>query len=170
MGSKPEGDLARIHRVDLAPTDFSQVPNITAINFSTPRLVNDGTTRITVTAAVSDAQGPGSIDRVRLQYLVDGLEKPAWLVGDPVYYTAIMYDDGINGGDQEAGDGIYTTNDLRTNPNSNFYTRYTLPHNIGIRIVARDLDRNYALADTVLLVANTPGDYSPAIPMLLLFE
>jgi hypothetical protein len=83
MGSKPEGDLARIHRVDLGPTDFSQVPNITAINFSAPRLVNDGTTRITVTAAVSDAQGPAAIDRGHLQYLVDGLEKPAWLVGDP---------------------------------------------------------------------------------------
>ena len=62
MGSKPEGDLARIHRVDLAPVDFSQVPNVTAINFSVPRLVNDGTTKISVTAAVSDFQGRETID------------------------------------------------------------------------------------------------------------
>ncbi len=168
MGSKPEGDIARLHRVDMAPTDFSQAPNITAIIFSAPQLVNDGTTRITVMATVSDAQGFATIDRVRLQYLVDGLEKPAWLVGDPVYYDAFMYDDGVHGGDLVAGDGIYTNNTIRTNPNSNFYERYSLPRDIGIRIIARDQDRNYVLADTVLPVAKTAGGLNPGVQLLLL--
>ncbi|MDO9532465.1 MAG: hypothetical protein Q7O12_10070 [Deltaproteobacteria bacterium] len=170
MASKiPEGDLARIHRVDLAPTDFGQTPNISAINFSAPRLVNDGTTRITVTATVSDTQGLPTIDRVRLQYLVDGLEKPVWLVGDPVYYDFVMYDDGTHGGDLVAGDGIYTNNTIRTKPNSNFYEKYPLPRNVGIRIVARDLDRNYVMADTVLTVAKTAG-YNPVPALLLLLN
>ncbi|MBU4232981.1 MAG: hypothetical protein KKD99_08815 [Proteobacteria bacterium] len=169
MASKPDGDIARIHRVDMVPTNFSQTPNISAINFSAPRLVNDGTTRITVTAAVSDAQGLGTIDRVRLQYLVDGLEKPAWLVGDPVYYDFVMYDDGTHG-DLEAGDGIYTNNTIRTNPTSNFYEKYPLPRNIGIRIVARDLDRNYVLADTLLTVAKTAGVPTAANSILLLLD
>jgi hypothetical protein len=168
MGSKPDGDLARIHRVDTAPTDFRQAPNITAINFSAPRLVNDGTTKITIRATVSDAQGLATINRVRLQYLVDGLEKPAWLVGDPVYYDAVMYDDGTHG-DLVAGDGIYTNNTIRTNPNSNFYERYSLPRNLGIRIIARDQDRNYVLADTELAVRNTTG-MSPAVVELLLLQ
>ena len=169
MASKPDGDIARIHRVDTAPTNFSQTPNISAINFSAPRLVNDGTTKITVTAAVSDIQGLGTIDRVRLQCLVDGLEKPAWLVGAPVYYDPVMYDDGSNG-DQVAGDGIYTNNTIRTNTTSNFYEKYPLPHNIGIRIVARDQERNYVLADTVLTVAKTAGVPIAAPLTLLLFD
>jgi hypothetical protein len=170
MGSKIDADLARIHRVDLAPTNFGQTPNITAINFSAPRLVNDGTTKITVTATVSDAQGLPTIDRVRLQYLVDGLEKPAWLVGDPVYYDSVMYDDGLHNGDLVAGDGIYTNNTIRTNPNSNFYTQYPLPRDVGIRIVARDQDRNYMMADTVLTVAKTAGGYTSGPSLLLLLD
>jgi hypothetical protein len=168
MSSKPDGDLGRIHCVDMAPTDFTRAPNITAINFSQPRLVNDGTTRITVYATVNDAQGLGTIDRVRLQYLVDGLEHPVWLVGDPVYYEAVMYDDGTHG-DLAAGDGTYTNNTIRTNPNSNFYERYPLPRKVGIRIIARDQDRNYVLADTVLTVSNTAGSgINPGAQLLLL--
>jgi hypothetical protein len=167
LASRIEGDIARVHRIDLAPTNFNQTPNISAINFSAPRLVNDGTTRITVYATVSDAQGLATIDRVRLQYLVDGLEKPAWLVGDPVYYDAVMYDDGVNGGDRVAGDGIFTNNTLRTNPNSNFYLRYSLPRGVGIRIVARDQDRNYVLADSIISVGHNLAVNTPMNLLLL---
>lgn len=166
LGSRIDGDIARIHRIDTAPADFTQAPNITAINFLTSRLVNDGTTKMTVMATVSDAQGLGTIDRVRLQFLVEGLEKPAWLVGDPVYFEAVMFDDGTHG-DLVAGDGIYTNDTMRTNPNSTFYQRYQLPHALGIRVVARDQDHNYVLADTTITVAATWGGTSPEMLLLL---
>jgi hypothetical protein len=81
-----------------------------------------------------------------------------------------MYDDGIHYGDLVAGDGIYTNNTIRTNPNSNFYERYPLPRGVGIRIVARDLDRNYVLADTMLTVANTTGVPTAGPALLLLLD
>jgi hypothetical protein len=76
-----------------------------------------------------------------------------------------MYDDGTHG-DLVAGDGIYTNDTIRTNPTCNFYERFTLPKEVGVRIVARDEDHNYVLADTCLTVVN--GLTIPSVPLLLL--
>ena len=167
IGSKL--DIGRIHRVDMAPTDFSQAPNITAINFTSNKLIHDGTSRTTVTAAVSDAQGLATITRVQLKTLVDGLETPEWMTGyeplacDPWNWQ--LYDDGTHG-DRVAGDGIYTNNTLRTNPACNFYERFTLPKDVGVRIVVQDEDNNYVMADTFLTVVK--GQASPWVPLLLM--
>ena len=57
-----------------------------------------------------------------------------------------------------AGDGIYTNNTIRSNSGSNFYTRYTLPHYVGVRVVAKDVDDNYVIADTNISVSETLSD------------
>lgn len=166
IGGKCPADLGRIHRLDMAPTNFSQAPDITAINFTVNRLRHDGISRTTVTAAVSDAQGLHTITWVRLKSLVDGLELPEWLTGyEPLSYDWNLYDDGTHG-DEKAGDGIYTNDTIRTNPACNFYQRFTLPKEVGVRLIVRDEDQNYVLADTCLTVVN---DLSiPAVPLLLL--
>jgi hypothetical protein len=151
IGGKCGADLGLIHRVDMAPTDFSQTPNITAIEFTPPVLLSDGTTKVTVKATVSDAQGLQDVSWVKLQCLVDGLEKPEWLVYEPIYYNWTLYDDGTNG-DQLAGDGVYTNDSIKAKLESNFYQQFTLPKDVGIRVVARDKDYNYVLADTTLRV------------------
>lgn len=165
MGSKL--DIGRIHRIDTAPTDFSQAPNIAAINFTSNRLPNDGTTRTTVTATVSDAQGLATISWVRLKSLVDGLETPEWMTGyEPLAYDDWnLFDDGTHG-DQVPGDGIYTNNTIRTNPTCNFYERFTLPKAVGVRIVARDENNNYVMAEPSLTVFNRMAQ--PSVPLLLL--
>jgi hypothetical protein len=165
IGSKL--DIGRIHRVDMAPTDFNQAPNIAAINFASNKLLNDGTTRTTVTATVSDAQGLATISWVRLKSLVDGLETPEWMLGgEPLAYDNWnLFDDGTHG-DRFAGDGIYTNDTIRTNPTCNFYERFTLPKAVGVRIVARDKNNNYVMADTSLTVVN--GIDLPWVSLLLL--
>jgi len=163
IGGKCGADPGQIHRIDMAPADFSQAPNITAINFDSNKLLHDGTTLATVMATVSDAQGLGTITQVRLQFLVDGLEGPEWLSDRPLYYDSWLYDDGTHG-DQAAGDGIFTNNTIKTNPSSNFYTRYALPKQVGIRIVVQDEDYNYVMADTYLTVVNNLN--SPTIPSI----
>jgi hypothetical protein len=156
--------IGRIHRVDMAPTDCSPAPNITAINFTSNKLLNDGTTRTTVMATIV---APGTISWVRLKSLVDGVETPEWMTGgEPLAYDNWnLYDDGTHG-DRVAGDGIYTNDTIRTNPTCNFYERFTLPKDVGVRIVARDGNNNYVMADTSLTVVN--GIDLPWMPLLLL--
>ena len=158
-------DIGRIHRVDMAPTDFSRAPNIAAINFTSNKLIHDGTSRTTVMATVSEGQA--AITRVQLKTLVDGLETPEWMRdGEPLAYdTWNLYDDGTHG-DRVAGDGIYTNDTIRTNPGCNFYERFTLPKDVGVRIVVQDADHNYVMADTFLTVVK--GIAPPWMPLLLL--
>ncbi len=152
----PSTTLNRIHRVDMAPDDFSQAPNISAIEFSPSYLLADGTSRVTIKAHVSDAQGLETISWVRLTSMVGGLERPEGLSYQPIAYSSgirELYDDGVKYGDEVAGDGVFTQNDIRADLRSNFYDDFTSPKPIGIRIVAKDQDRNYVMVDTVLYVA-----------------
>ena len=61
-----------------------------------------------------------------------------------------MYDDGENGGDATAGDGVYTNNRLEPRTDSDFFERYALPSEVGLRVMVKDVDGNYTFADTVL--------------------
>jgi hypothetical protein len=156
MGGKCEGGEARVYRVDMATTTSNTAPGITRISFSAPGLYSDGIARVTVTATVADAQGLSTITAVRMHTLVDGLENPDWMgSSEPLHYDAVLYDDGTHG-DTKAGDGMYTTDTLRTYNSSPFYSRYSLPYKIGIRIVAKDSDGNYGMADTKLTLTDTP--------------
>ena len=152
MASDCDYDTAKIYRIDMAPTDFTQTPNINAIDFTPEVLLNDGTSKVTVTAKISDPQGLDDISTVKMWVLVDGLEDPEWMNYSPISYSWTLYDDGANGGDQVAGDGIFTNNTIKASLSSNFYEKFQLPGDIGIRIVAKDQDANYVLADTLLRV------------------
>ena len=152
------GDPAKIYRVDMKPSGWpkAQAPNIAAVTFNSRYLPFDDTATLTITADVREAsQTLKAIEWVKMKSLISGREAPEWLVDDPLTYEADLYDDGTHG-DAEAGDGIYTNNTIRSNSSSNFYTRYSLPHYVGIRVVAKDVDDNYVMADTKITVSEDP--------------
>jgi hypothetical protein len=139
-------NVVQIYRVDMEPTDFSNAPNITDINFINRGLTNAGDTNATVTAFVSDAQGDSTIEWVRLMGLLNGIEKPG-NSGEPFYFQQTFFDNGTNG-DIYAGDGIYTNSSVVAV--KEFFQTIAKPIKIGIRIVARDIDGHYTIVDSVI--------------------
>jgi hypothetical protein len=150
------GDPAKIFRLDMTPNDFGKGPNITAITFNSRYLPFDDNSTLTITANVKKAvYTKKAIEWVKMKSLVEGREAPEWLVYEPLSYDAFLYDDGSHG-DAAPGDGIYTNNTIHTNSGSNFYKHFTLPHYIGVRVIAKDVDDNYVMADTHLTVSKDP--------------
>ncbi|WP_294052856.1 choice-of-anchor X domain-containing protein, partial [Thiolapillus sp.] len=157
-----------IYRIDTQADDngdFSQAPNITSITFSDAVLWDDDT-QMTVTVGVGDAQGWDNIQSVLLTVLVDGMEDTYWPMGrEPLAFptgdpgSTWLYDDGTHG-DQTAGDGVFTFDAIATrkgdrDPNgfNTWYAHYSLPNDVGIRIIAQDKDGNSTIADTRLTIA-----------------
>ena len=155
INSEPSGPQDTIYRVDMEPGagPYGQAPSIDAIAFSAASLPNDAATMITLTASASDPQGADQIAGVWSIPLAEGVEKASWWTdGAPLTMSAgQMSDDGTTLGDQAAGDGVYT-NDMRTSAGTNVYEHYGLPYDVGVRIIAADVDGNYTIADTVLTV------------------
>ena len=169
LASKKAANNAAIHRIDMAPTDFSQAPNITNIAFNRTFLPFDDTKFITVTAQLSDAKGLGNIEWVRILPLWDGVEFPEGVIYMPLWFGcgADLYDDGTHG-DLVAGDGIYTNNTITVQKWSEFYTRNRLPKKVGLRLIAKNKDSHYTIADTEFMVGNPGGLSIPATLHLLL--
>jgi len=167
MGSDP--GTARIHRIDMNPVAFNPQPNISNITFSKNLWMYDDATPLTVTAQVSDAKGLGNILWVKMTSLVDGREFPEWLDYEPLAYDPLLYDDGTHG-DVTPGDGIFTNNTITLKKISNFYTHYTLPHRVGIRLVVKNNDDHYMIADTIISVFGRGPWSTPAIMPLLLLD
>jgi len=146
-----------IYKVDTGPGTgpYDQAPGISNIAFSAASLPNDATTTIILTASISDPQGADNIASVNWVSLVDGLEGATWMSSRPLTGWGGMGDDGENG-DEVAGDGVYTSNTLRTAGDTNvFDSEYKgLPYDVGVRIVVEDVDGNYTFADTVLTVTD----------------
>lgn len=141
----------KIHKVDMDADagSFGSAPRITEIAFSAASLPNDGETLITVTATVTDAQGLDDVEWIGLTGLVHGVE--IW--NGPLWARTEFVEDGT-AGDLTAGDGTYTCNWLQTFTSSSFFEDYTLPYDVGLRLVAKDLDGNYGFAGTVLTVTD----------------
>ncbi|WP_456404738.1 choice-of-anchor X domain-containing protein [Thiolapillus sp.] len=152
--------------------DFSQAPNITSIAFNGPALWDDDGTRLSISVAVSDAQGLANIESVLLTVLVEGMEDTYWSMpreplafptGDPGFTW--LYDDGTHG-DSIAGDGIFSFDAIATRKGAraiddfnSWYAHYSLPNDVGIRILARDVDGNSTIADTTLKIVDcSAGD------------
>ena len=166
MGAKCVGEDARIHRVDMAPAETGNAPDIIAVSFSAPALLHEDDVTITVEVAVGDLQGLGTLEWVQLCILVDGRESPDYpMVRAPLAFPAddpgstLLYDDGTHG-DQVAGDGIYMFDAIATRKGdydgwNTWYSHVTLPEDVGIRIIARDEDGNYCIADTLLTITDT---------------
>ncbi len=164
-----------LQRVDMAigdGGDFSAAPNIIEIAFTEPYLWHDDSAQIGVTVRVSDSQGLANIDTVTLAVLVEGEEQPIWsMPRKPLAFpsgdagSTWLYDDGTHG-DAVAGDGIYSFDAIatrKTDPTvwNTWYSHFTLPHQVGIRIIAEDVDGNATIADTTLWI--TDVDVNPAI-------
>lgn len=167
LASKTSANNAAIHRIDMAPTDFSQAPNITNLAFNQPYLPFDDTKFITITAQLSDAKGLANLHWVKMMPLWDGVEAREGEIYQTLWFGAAdLYDDGTHG-DQVAGDGIYTNNTITVQKWCTFYNN--LPKKPGLRLIAKNLDNHYTIADTEILVA-LPGSLSTTaiLPMLLL--
>ena len=120
LASKKAANNAAIHCIDMAPTDFSQAPNITNIAFNRTFLPFDDSQFITVTAQLSDVKGLGTLQWVHILSLWGG--GVATGRGDlPASQVRLrfLYDDGSNG-DLVAGDGIYTNNTITVQKWSEF--------------------------------------------------
>ena len=91
-------------------------------------------------------------------------------VNGTVVYTAdggTTWTPGISG--EVAGDGIFTFDAVATRKGdyegfNTWYSHFTLPHDVGIRIIAKDKDYNYTIADTRLTIAlERPGAVGGAV-------
>jgi hypothetical protein len=166
LASKKAANNAAIHHIDMAPTDFSQAPNITNIAFNRPFLPFDDTQKITVTAQVN--KGSANLQYVHILSLWDGGElPPEGMIYLPLKFDSdLLYDDGSHG-DLVAGDGIYTNNTITVQKWSEFYTMNRLPKKVGLRLIAKNTDSHYTIADTEFMVG-TP--VSAPINALLLLD
>ena len=173
------GYQQRLYRVDTnpGPGNFGQAPDITAINFSSWRVRHDvdPSDMVAVEVAVSDTQGLDNIEWVKLLVLVEGAEAPSWSMPRPPLAfpsgdasSTWLYDDGSHG-DEAAGDGIFTFDTIATRKGdyegfNTWYSHYVLPQDVGIRIIAKDKDDNYTIADSTLTIYATPRH----LPFLIL--
>lgn len=159
-----------VYRIDTQANtagDFSQAPNISRIAFSGPVVWDNDATQLTVTANVSDMQGRENIDKVLLTVLIEGMEDTYWFMPrEPLAFPTqdpgdtLLYDDGTHG-DLTAGDGVFTFDGIATRKGdregpdawNTWYQHYTLPNDVGIRVIAFDKDGNSTIADTALTIA-----------------
>ncbi|MCX5890024.1 MAG: hypothetical protein NTY36_11290 [Deltaproteobacteria bacterium] len=158
MSSDP--NPACLHRIDMAPTSTAPAPDITSISFSRPNLILTDTNPVTVTVQVSDPKGLSNIQSVQMHSLVDGQESPSGLNSEPLYYTADL----VN-----AGGGLYTTTFIAYK-SSNFYTTHRLPWPVGVRIVVRNKDEHYVMADAVINVTTKGALSGTGARSLLLLD
>lgn len=159
-----------IYRIDTKADvsgDFSQAPNITRIAFSGPVLWDNDASRLTVNVNIADQQGLNTIEKVILTVLVDGMESTYWPMGrEPLAFptgdpgSTFLYDDGTHG-DLVADDGVFSFDAIATrkgdrdeNGFNTWYFHHTLPNDVGVRIIAYDLDGNSTIADSTLTIAD----------------
>ncbi len=157
-----------LYRIDMSSTGDERAPHVQSIQFNSPALPDQDGAVIGVQVAITDPQGIGTLDWVRLLPLVEGQEDPSWKMdreplafpsGDPG--STPLYDNGTHG-DALAGDGIYSFDSIATRKtgregtlaSNTWYQHYTLPSTVGIRIIVKDEDNNYCIADTELMISD----------------
>ncbi len=74
----------------------------------------------------------------------------------------VLYDDGSHG-DVTVGDGVFTHDAIATRKGgyddwNTWFSNFTLPHEVGIRIVVKDAEGNYTTADTTLWITTLDED------------
>ncbi len=153
---------AFIYRVDLVDPDYSMAPKIEKIELSDRGLLlADPVPEYTVRATVSDAQGDATVVWVGQDDLMDGLSQFNGISKGPIRYLSELKDDATDG-DALAGDSVYTYDTVRVRDSSDFFDQFTLPYNISYRIIAKDADGNFGLADARLLITDDPADLDAA--------
>jgi hypothetical protein len=154
-----EAGTDRIYSVEVAEvTDPRWVFGIVDIYYDRQPLFVDDSMPLSVFAKVLHSGGLSEVHWVNLHALMDGreyidwkLDHPDWNNSVPIYYDAGMHDDG-DFGDEEAGDGVFTNSTVRVRADSGFYSEYGFPCYPGSRVVLRDMQSNYFIADTVFKV------------------
>ena len=153
----------------MAPTDFGlgQAPNITNIAFNRPFLPFDETQKITVTAQLRQGLGQPPVGSYTV-LVGGGGATPEGMIYMPLWFgSGDLYDDGSHG-DLVKGDGIYTNDTIMINKWSEFYLMNPLPKKVGLRLIAKNNDSHYTIADTEFMVGNPGGLSVPATLHLLL--
>lgn len=171
--NQDETSGSKLTRADINTSATANAPAISNINFSASALLHADDSTIAISVNVSDPQGLGDIESVRIATLVEGLEEPdfdmdreplAFPSGDPG--GTLLYDDGTHG-DATAGDGIFSFDAIATRKggydgSNTFYQQFTLPHNVGVRIVAKDKSQNYSIVDVPLTITDNAQDIVPS--------
>lgn len=168
-----------LYRIDTRSTGDDLAPHVHFIHFSKPALLDQDDVTIAAQVKISSPQGLENIDRVTLRPLIDGQEDPAYPMGrEPLAFpngdpgSTSLYDDGTHG-DAVAGDGIFSFDGIATRKGSysreedgwnTWYYHNTLPATLGVRVIVRDIDYNYAIADTTLLIIDDPADMPDDLP------
>jgi hypothetical protein len=147
-GSYP--GTAYIHRIDMAPVGSSPAPYVDSITFGRPQLIYGDTTPITVTVQVSDPKGFDNIQSVQMKAMVNGREAP---VGEN--YEPLLYQDPLT----NSGGGVFT-GFVYPQIWFSYNTTYPLPMQVGVRIVVRNKDEHYTIADTSIMV-HPASDVNP---------
>jgi hypothetical protein len=176
--SQDWGAKQKVYRFDLnyhqTGGSSGQCPIIQRVGWSRPMLLKDDSMKVAVYVTVSDPQGLGDIEWVRVLSLIDyGRETAVWDTKgrDPLSSGgdmgwALLTDDGPDGnqGDEVAGDGVYTFHGFWTRSYSDFWEHYAsegFPLQVPIRVFVKDKGDNYAIADTLLSVTNDPAQAEP---------
>jgi hypothetical protein len=169
--------VAGVYRVDMKTSGDAHAPHVQGIDFSAPALLDWDDATVAVRVRISDPQGIPNIEWVKLLPLVEGQETTPWeMPREPLAFptgdagSTILYDDGTHG-DVIAGDGIFTFDSIATRKGdregedafNTWYQEYTLPAPVGIRIVVKDEDNNYALADTALVICADDCELQPVL-------
>jgi hypothetical protein len=152
LGSEP-ASISYIHRVDMAPASTAPAPDVVSISFGQPQLFLGSSVPIPITVQVSDPKGSGNIASVQMHTLVDGREFPYGQVHEPLTYTTPLV---------HRGEGTFTGT-IAPNKFSSFYTSYTLPRSVGIRVVVKNNDTHYVMADTVIPVMPTTSSQTDCL-------
>ncbi len=167
---------AKLTRADINTSATGNAPAISNINFSASALLHADDSTIAISVNVNDPQGLSDIESVRIETLVEGLEEPEFYMGrEPLAFPTgdpggtLLYDDGTHG-DTTAGDGIFSFDAIATRKGgydgpyayNTFYTQFSLPHNVGVRIVAKDKSQNYAIVDVPLTITDDAQDIIPS--------
>lgn len=141
---------AYIHRIDMAPVTTAPAPDVTSITFGRPQLIYGDTTPATVTVQVSDPKGLDNIQSVQMKAMVNGREAPVGEIYEPLVYLNPL----TNG-----GDGVFTGT-VYPQIWFSYNTTYPLPMQVGVRIVVRNKDEHYTIADTSIRV-HPSSDVTP---------
>jgi hypothetical protein len=153
------GETDRIYSVTVKKqADISWSFGIVDIYYDRLPLYVDDSMPLKLFAKIHHSGGLGEIYWVKMHALTAGREYFDWKLDYPDFNNTapIHYDPGLNDdgdfGDEEAGDGIFTNNTIRVRPDSGFYSEYGFPCYPGSRVVMRDMESNYFIADTWLKV------------------
>ncbi len=162
-------NAAGVYRIDMQSQGDPAAPHVLQIAFDKPALLDQEDETISVRAIITDPQGIENVEWVKITTLVDGQEEPSWSsVPRPLALSGsnsdwgTLYDDGTHG-DQVSGDGIFSLEGIETKKSyrdldSSWYQHKTLPEYIGIRVIVKDTDNNYTIADTRLLITDIYGE------------